>query len=100
MRSDVLRGPHQAERQHQARRLLRQAAGKLEVVGGRLAVRGAELARQLLPLRAEVAELLAGLRCVRCGEPLGAQARVAAEVGFVHKWMCAGPARRPRASGR
>jgi hypothetical protein len=92
VRSDVLRAARtEAERQHQARRLLRQAAGKLEVVGGRLAVRGAEG-------RGRRAARRPAVRAMR--RALGAQARVAAEVGFVHKWMCAGPARRPRASGR
>ena len=53
----------------------------------------------MLPLRAEVRELLAGLRCLACGEPLGELARVPAEVGFVHGWPCTDPSRRPRASG-
>jgi hypothetical protein len=101
MRSDVTVARTQAERQHQARRLLRQAAGRLEVAsGGSLRVTDPALAREFAALKAEVRELLAGLRCVRCGEPLGAQARVPAEVGFTHKWTCAGPARRPRVSGR
>jgi hypothetical protein len=46
-------------------------------------------------LRAEVAELLAGLRCLRCGEPLTEMSRVpVGGVGWVHATSRADAAKR------
>jgi hypothetical protein len=69
----------QVERQAEARELLARAGGRLELApDGRVRVADPELARRLLPLRAEVRE------------PLAETTRVPAEgVGWVHR-ACSG----------
>jgi len=76
------------QRQRRARDLLRRAAG----TGGH----DPALRRELAALKPEIRELVLGIRCLRCGDPLGEQARVPAEgFGFVHRYGCSGYPRRP-----
>ena len=86
-----------AGRQAAARELLRRTAGGLEVTpDGRVLVRDPALVRELAALKPEIRELVLGIRCLRCGDPLGEQARVPAEgFGFVHRYGCSGYPRRP-----
>jgi hypothetical protein len=102
MSSDVTMAVRiQARRQAEARALLARPDVHLVLLPGarvRVEVGPADAVIATQRLRAELAELLADLRCLRCGEPLDERTRVPAEVGFVHKWTCSGPARRPKAS--
>ena len=80
-------------RRHQrAKELLRRAAAS--------AGHDPALRRELLELRAEARELMAGLRCWACLQPMGDASRVPSEsLGWVHRHgSCSGMPRRPLSS--
>jgi hypothetical protein len=89
----------QAKRRADAMRLLRRDDVSLTLLSDRrVRIEGGatpELATAVRELRAEVVELLLGLRCIACGEPL-AGTRVPAGPGWAHRYSsCSGYPRRP-----
>jgi hypothetical protein len=83
----------QAKRRADALRLARRDDLRLALLPGRkVRVEPAlpELVAAVRDLRPELAEMLEGHRCLRCGDPLADMTRVPAEgFGFVHR-ACSG----------